>query len=124
MEWKRVGVRQWVESPVEEKRRSSEEDTMRMNPFDKCAMWRWAMARQPGPAAEASYLDLLDQATQEYIINCRWRGVVKDRNAQGWTKVHEEFKLLPRCPVHDTVSLLIYILRTCRPYLKNPLFSP
>ena len=96
MEWTRVGVREWITTkPEEEKRRSVEEDTLCMNPFNKCSAWRWAMSRQPGPAADASYFDILDQATIDLIIAKRWRLELKDRNAQGWAKIHEEFKLLP-----------------------------
>lgn len=130
MEWTRIGVRQWIETKAEEKRRSSAEDSQRTDPFEKCHLWRWAMARHKGPAADAFYLDLLDQGTVDLILNHRWKAELKDRNVQGWAKIHEEFKLLPRCPVHDTVSLFIhlgpYCYRTLHVWviLKEHLLSP
>ena len=51
------------------------------------------------------YLDVLDDYTREHIKHLAAMAVIQDRRKMGWAAIHQEFALLPRCPVHDTVSL-------------------
>ena len=106
--WVRVGERRWewtedvTPEPVD--RSSQVPSTSREDPREKCKLWRTAMARSDVPPSHSSYLDILDDYTKEHIQHMAAYAVIQDRRKMGWGAVHQEFGLLPRCPVHDTVS--------------------
>ena len=106
--WVRVGVRRWectddvAPEPVD--RSSQVPSTSREDPREKCKLWRSAIARSDVPPSDSAYLDILDDYTKEHIQHMAAYAVIQDRRKLGWGAVHQEFSLLPRCPVHDTVS--------------------
>ena len=106
--WVRVGLRRWewtsnvAPEPVD--RTSQVPSTSREDPREKCKLWRSAIARSDVPPSDSTYLDILDDYTKEYIQHLAAYAVIQDRRKKGWGAVHQEFSLLPRCPVHDTVS--------------------
>lgn len=106
--WVRTGTMkwQWTEDIVPETvdRSSEVPSTSRLDPREKCKVWRSAMNRSNVPASAAMYLDVLDDYTKEHIQHLAAYAVIQDRKKMGWGAVHQEFALLPRCPVHDTVS--------------------
>ena len=77
----------------------------RLDPRVKCGLWRWAITRTGVSPSEASYLDVLDEHIVTYIIQLASWGVVQDKKEMGWARIHEEYQLLPRCPIHDTVII-------------------
>ena len=106
--WVRVGLRRWewtadvAPEPVD--RTSQVPSTSREDPREKCKLWRSAIARSDVPPSDSTYLDILDDYTKEHIQHLAAYAVIQDRRKMGWGAVHQEFSLLPRCPVHDTVS--------------------
>ena len=90
--------------------RAAVETTDRLDPRVKCSLWRWAITRTGVSASEASYLDLLDEHIVTYIVQLNSWGVIQDKKEMGWASLHQEFRLLPRCPVHDTVIIIFFIL--------------
>ena len=107
--WVRVGERrwQWTDDVVPETvdRSSQVPSTSRADPREKCKLWRSAIARSDVSPSDCTYLDVLDDYTKEHIQHLAAYAVIQDRRKMGWGAVHQEFALLPRCPVHDTVSL-------------------
>ena len=85
----------------------------RLDPRVNCSLWRWAMTRADVSAEDTSYMDVLDEDTVKYILDLAGWSVVKDKKLMGWARIHEEFLLLPRCPVHDTVIILFYFIFFC-----------
>ena len=90
--------------------RTTVETTERLDPRVKCSLWRWAITRTGVSASDASYLDVLDEHIVNYIVQlCSW-GVVQDKKEMEWANLHQELRLLPRCPVHDTVLIDVFLL--------------
>ena len=89
-------------------RSSSLPSTSRADPREKCKLWRQAINRSEVAASDSSYLDILDDYTKEHIQHLAAYAVIQDRRKMGWGAVHQEFALLPRCPVHDTVSQISF----------------
>ena len=120
-QWQRVDTMRWEIKKKNTKKtdddRAAVETTERLDPRVKCSLWRWAITRTGVSASEASYLDLLDDHIVTYIVQLSSWGVVQDKKEMGWASLHQEFRLLPRCPVHDTV--IIIFLFYCSYYTKG-----
>lgn len=68
----------------------------------KIQVWDTASTLGNVPKEFASYIDLLDDPTYLAIHNLAAMEYLRERRTT-WDKIHEEVKLLPRCPEHDTV---------------------
>ena len=108
--WKRIGVRHWQKMGAPESHRRSVVERERLDPCVKCSLWCWAMTRADMSAEDASYMDVLDEDTVNYIMDLAGWSVVKDRKEMGWACICKEFLLLPRCPVHDTVIIFFIFM--------------
>ncbi len=106
--WRRVDRMRWQwvnEAETLVDRSSQVPSDARCDPHEKCKLWQSALIRSNQSPADCSYLDVLDEYSREHIAHLAAWAVIGDRRKMGWAAVHEEFGLLPRCPVHDTVSL-------------------
>lgn len=74
----------------------------RLSVRHKVNVWNTAAEKGGVPRQFASYLDLLDLPTAQSIQNLATMTYARERRA-AWDRIHEELKLLPRCPEHDTV---------------------
>ena len=77
----------------------------RLSVRHKINVWNTAAELGGVPLQFASYLDLLDLPTLQEIQSLATMDYVRERRAT-WDRIHEELKLLPRCPEHDTVIFL------------------
>ena len=107
-QWQRVDTMCWQQKKKTDEDRAAVETPERLDPRVKCSLWRWAITRSGVSASDASYLDVLDEHIVTYIVQLSSWGVVQDKKEMGWANLHQEFRLLPRCPVHETV--IIYFL--------------
>ena len=103
--WQRVDTMRWQTTEAPECRATVEKQE-RLDPRVKCSLWCWAIPRAGVPASDASYMDVLD----EHAVQLASWGVVQDKKEMAWAHLHEEFRLLPRCPVHDMVIVIFYVL--------------
>lgn len=81
-------------------------DWERLSVRHKINVWNTAAELGGVPRQFASYLDLLDLPTLQAIQRLAIKNHVRERRAT-WDRIHEELKLLPRCPEHDTVIFFI-----------------
>ena len=109
-EWQRVDTMRWQKKTDAPEDRAAVETQERLDPLVKCSLWRWAITRTVVSASDASYLDVLDEHIVTYIVQLSSWGVVQDKKERGWASLHQEFRLLPRCPVHDTVIIYFFIV--------------
>ena len=115
--WQRRDTMRWQKTEAPLACRAVAVDTQeRLDPRVKCSLWRWAITRTGVSASDASYLDVLDEHIVTYIIQLASWGVVQDKKEMGWARIHAEYLLLPRCPVHDTVIIFFVTLLMTRGY--------
>ena len=108
--WQRRDTMRWQKTEAPLACRAAAVDTQgRLDPRGRCSLWRSAITRTGVSASDASYLDVLDEHIVTYIIQlARW-GVVQDKKEMGWARIHAEYLLLPRCSVHDTVIIFLFV---------------
>ena len=87
----------------------------RLSVRHKIKVWNTAAELGGVPLQFASYLDLLDLPTLQEIQSLATMDYVRERRAT-WDRIHEELKLLPRCPEHDTVR---FLFNTKRGYIER-----
>ena len=108
--WQRRRTMRWQKTEAPLACRATAVDTQeRLDPCVKCGHWRWAITGTGVSASNASYLDVLDEHIVTYIIQLASWGVVQDKKEMGWARIHAEYLLLPRCPVHDTVIIFLFV---------------
>ena len=108
--WQRRDTMRWQKTEAPLACRTAAVDTQeRLDPRVKCGLWRWAITRTGVSASDASFLDVLDEHIVTYIIQLASWGVVQDKKEMGWARIHAEYLLLPRCPVHDTVIIFLFV---------------
>ena len=107
--WQRRDTMPWQKTEAPLACRAAVDTQERLDPRVKCGLWRWAITRTGVSASDASYLDVLDEHIVTYIIQLAGWGVVQDKKEMGWASLHAEYLLLPRCPVHDTVIIFLFV---------------
>lgn len=55
-------------------------------------------------------MDVFHEIVVTFILQLAGLGVAKDKKEMGWVRIHEKFRLLPRCPVHDTVIVIFFFI--------------
>ena len=111
--WQRVDTMRWQQKKTDAPEdRAAVETPERLDPRVKCSLWRWAITRTGVSALEASYLDVLDEHIVTYIVQLSIWGVVQDKKEMGWANLHQEFRLLPRCPIHNTVIINVFFFNS------------
>ena len=55
-------------------------------------------------------MDVLDEHIVTYIVQLSSWGVVQDKKDMEWANLLQEFRLLPRCPVYDTVIIDVFFI--------------
>ena len=115
--WQRRDTMRWQKTEAPLACRTVVVDTQeRLDPRVKFGLWCRAITRTGVPASDASYLDVLDEHIVTYIIQLASRDVEQDKKEMGWARIHTEYLLLPRCPVHDTVIIFFVTLLMTRGY--------
>ena len=123
-QWQRVDTMRWeIKKKKTDEDRAAVETTERLDPRVKCSLWRWAITRTGVSASDASYLDVLDEHIVTYIVQLSSWGAVQDKKEMRWANLHQEFRLLPPCPVHDTVINYFYCIMVTRGYTRFCFFS-
>ena len=109
--WQRLDKMRWqkTEAPRACRAAAAVDTHEGLDPRVKCGLWRWAITRTGVSASDASYLDVLDEHIVTYIIQLASWGVVQDKKEMGWARIHAEYLLLPRCPVHHTVIIFLFV---------------
>ena len=109
--WQQRVTMRWQKTEAPLACRAAVVDTQeRLDPRVKCGLWRWAITRNGVSASDASYLDVLDEHIVTYIIQLVSWCVVQDKKEMGWARIHAEYLFLPRCPVHDTVIIFLFVI--------------
>ena len=73
----------------------------------KINVWNTTAEKGCVPRHLAWYFDLLDLLITLVIQNLAAMEYARDRRAV-WDRIHEELKLLPQCPEHDTVRSFLF----------------
>lgn len=76
----------------------------------KVKLWNSITDKTGFEKRDVSYTDGLDLGTYILITDMAHKQHLRERNRY-WSKIHEELRLLPRCPEHDTVSCTFFIIR-------------
>ena len=122
--WQRIDTMRWQKTEAPLECRAAVKTQERLDPRVKCSLWRWAITRTSVSESKASYMHVLDEHIVTYIIQLASWGVVQDKKEMGWSNLHTEYLLLPRCPVQDTVIVIFIVFYFFHSdYTRSHIFS-